>query len=108
MEFIEKLAHALSPAGIAEAQAAMSRATAPARVGMIEGKRYIRKTYNKDKSVASETYVGTFVRKYRMGSGDGMTYHAEFKDDDGKTVSFTEEMWGNVDDVPATYSEIHE
>jgi len=81
---------------------------APARVGMVAGKKYIRTTYNKDKSVASTTYVGTFIRNYRMGSGDGMTYHAEFKDDDGKTVSFTEEMWGYIDDVPATYSEIHE
>ena len=108
MQFIEKLEHALSPAGIAEMQAAMSRATAPARVGMVVGKRYIRYTYNKDKSIASATYVGTFIRNYRMGSGDGMTYHVEFKDDEGKIHVFGEEMWGYVDDVPATYSETHE
>jgi hypothetical protein len=80
----------------------------PARVGMQVGKKYLRVTYNKDKSIASKTYVGTFIRNYRMGSGDGMTYHAEFKDDEGKIHVFGEEMWGYVDDVPATYSEIPE
>lgn len=108
MQFIEKLAHALSPARIAEMEATMSRSTAPARVGMVVGKRYNRVTYNKDKSVASTTYVGTFIRNYRMGSGDGMTYHAEFKKDDGTTERFGEEMCGNIGDVPATYSQIDE
>ena len=106
MNAIEQYLHRFSVAGMAEWKDSMERATSSARTGMVEGKKYIRKTYNKDKTVASETYVGTFVRKYRMGSGDGMTYHAEFKGDDGNTMSFTEEMWGNIDDVPATYSQV--
>ena len=106
--FIEQLTHALRPTLFEDGEKAMIRATAPARVGMIEGKRYLRITYNKDKSVASTTSVGIFVRKYRMGSGDGMTYHTEFKDDEGKILTFNEEMWGYIDDIPATYSELNE
>lgn len=77
---------------------------APARVGMQVGKKYLRVTYNK--GIESKTYVGTFIRNYRMGSGDGMTYHTEFKDDAGNLVRFDEEMWGNVSDIPATYTQI--
>jgi hypothetical protein len=89
--------------------AAMERATSSARFGMIEGRRYNRTSYvdkNFKPCAATTTYVGTFVRKYRMGSGDGMTYHTEFKSDDGKTVSFVEEYWGNLTDIPATYTQI--
>lgn len=43
-----------------------------------------------------QTYVGTFVRSYRMGSGDGMTIHAEFLCR-GKPIHIDDEMWGNLD-----------
>jgi len=42
------------------------------------------------------TFVGTFVRSYSMGSGDGMTIHAEFLRK-GKPYRVDEEMWGYVD-----------
>ena len=87
----------------------MARATSTARTGMIEGRRYNRTSYvdkNFKPCAATTTYVGTFVRNYRMGSGDGMTYHTEFKDDAGNLVRFDEEMWGNMWDIPATYTQI--
>lgn len=85
----------------------MSRATSTARVGMVPGCRYNRTSYmdkNFKPCAATTTYVGTFVRNYRTGSGDGMTYHTEFKDDAGNLVTFDEEMWGNMSSIPATYA----
>lgn len=41
------------------------------------------------------TFVGTFVRAYRMGSGDGMTVHWEFMNN-GKVIYVDDEMWGSV------------
>jgi len=94
---------------LAALPAAMSRATSTARTGMIEGRRYNR-TSHVDKNfkpcAATTTYVGTFVRNYTMGSRDGMTYHTEFKDDAGNLVTFNEEMWGGLSDIPATYTQI--
>ena len=49
-----------------------------------------------------QTYVGTFVQMYRMGSGDGMTIHAEFLCN-GKTIQVDEEMWGSVDGYELTW-----
>jgi hypothetical protein len=106
MSAIEQILHRFSPAGMAEWKDSMDRATSSSRTGMVAGKRYNRITYNKDKTVASTTYVGTFVRNYTMGSGDGMEYYAEFKKDDGTAVRFGDEMWGNIGDVPATYSQV--
>lgn len=41
------------------------------------------------------TFVGKFVRSYRMGSGDGMTAHWEFMND-GKVTRVDDEMWGSL------------
>lgn len=41
------------------------------------------------------TYVGKFVRSYRMGSGDGMTIHWEFNNN-GTMVKVDDEMWGSI------------
>jgi len=49
-----------------------------------------------------ETYVGRFVRVYRMGSGDGMTVHIEFNND-GRLISIDEEMWGSVSGDELSY-----
>jgi len=42
-----------------------------------------------------ESYVGRFVRAYRMGSGNGMTAHWEFNDN-GKIITVDDQMWGSV------------
>jgi len=48
------------------------------------------------------TYVGRFIKVYRMGSGDGMTVHIEFNDA-GKITRVDEEMWGSVNGSELTY-----
>lgn len=94
---------------LAALPAAMSRATSSARIGMIEGRRYNR-TSHMDASwkpcPPTTTYVGTFVRKYPSGSGDGTLYHTQFKDDAGNLVTFVESMYGRLGDIPATYTQI--
>jgi len=44
---------------------------------------------------SGETYVGQFVKVYRMGSGDGMTVHLEFNNN-GNKLTINEEMWGSA------------
>jgi hypothetical protein len=41
------------------------------------------------------TYVGQFIKSYRMGSGDGMSLHWEFNDN-GKIITIDNEMWGSI------------
>ena len=48
------------------------------------------------------TYMGRFVRAYRMGSGDGMTAHWEF-DDRGQRRTVDDEMWGSVSGTELAY-----
>ena len=43
----------------------------------------------------TQTYVGKFVKTYRMGSGDGMTVHMEF-DNFGTRIIVDEAMWGSL------------
>jgi len=43
-----------------------------------------------------EEYVGRFIRCYRMGSGDGQTFHWEF-DNAGKIIRIADEAYGNID-----------
>jgi hypothetical protein len=45
--------------------------------------------------VTTEEDAGTFVRCYRMGSGDGMTLHWEFIKN-GNTICVDDEMWGSL------------
>lgn len=52
--------------------------------------------------VNTEEDVGTFVRSYRMGSGDGMTVHWEFNKD-GTIKTIEDEMWGSVSGFELTY-----
>lgn len=52
--------------------------------------------------VNTEEDVGTFVRSYRMGSGDGMTVHWEFNKD-GTIKTIEDEMWGSVSGSELTY-----
>ena len=42
-----------------------------------------------------ETYVGKFVRAFRMGSGDGMTSHWEFNNN-GTSVYEVDDTWGSI------------
>ena len=51
---------------------------------------------------AVSTYVGKFIRAYRMGSGDGMTLHLEFNNN-GKIVTVNEEMWGSFNGNELSY-----
>jgi len=58
----------------------------------------VTKCYEKIQKVGGVetiTYVGRFVKAYRMGSGDGMTAHWEF-DDNGKVVTVDDNMWGSI------------
>jgi hypothetical protein len=48
------------------------------------------------------TYVGRFVRAYRMGSGDGMTAHWEF-DNNGAVMTVDDEMWGSISGTELAY-----
>jgi hypothetical protein len=58
-----------------------------------EGIQYIM--FKEVNGVIIEEDVGTFMRSYRMGSGDGMTVHWEFNKD-GKITTINDEMWGSV------------
>ena len=58
----------------------------------------ITKCYEKVQNIngiMENTYVGKFVRAYRMGSGDGMTAHWEFNDE-GKIITINDELWGSI------------
>jgi hypothetical protein len=50
----------------------------------------------------TRVYVGTFVRSYCMGSGDGMTVHIEFNDN-GRITRVDEEMWGSLSGEELSY-----
>jgi len=52
--------------------------------------------------LTTEEDVGTFMRYYRMGSGDGMTVHWEFNNG-GKVTTIIDEMWGSVSGKELTY-----
>ena len=45
--------------------------------------------------VTTEQDVGTFMRSYVMGSGDGMTVHWEFNNG-GKITTTDDAMWGSL------------
>jgi hypothetical protein len=52
------------------------------------------KKYIKVQRGSEAVYVGQFVRSYQMGSGDGTTYHLEFKI--GDTVkAYSDEAYGS-------------
>jgi len=64
-----------------------------------------KKAYYQIKNVNGtlvKTYMGKFVRVYRMGSGDGMTLHLEFNDS-GILNRVDEEMWGSLDGSKLSY-----
>jgi len=63
------------------------------RAMLQEGIQYIM--FKEVNGVIIEEDVGTFMRSYRMGSGDGMTVHWEFNKD-GKITTINDEMWGSV------------
>ena len=50
----------------------------------------------------TQTYLGKFVKTYRMGSGDVMTVHTEF-DNFGTRVVVDEEMWGSLNGSELSY-----
>ena len=52
--------------------------------------------------VTTEEDVGTFVRSYRMGSGDGMTVHWEFNNG-GKITTIDDAMWGSLSGKELTH-----
>jgi len=52
--------------------------------------------------VTTEEDVGTFMRSYRMGSGDGMTVHWEFNNG-GKVTRIDDAMWGSVSGKELTH-----
>jgi len=52
--------------------------------------------------VMTEEDVGTFMRSYRTGSGDGMTVHWEFNNG-GKVTAISDEMWGSIRGKELTY-----
>jgi hypothetical protein len=52
--------------------------------------------------VTTEEDAGTFIRCYRMGSGDGMTVHWEFNNG-GKMTTIDDQMWGSVSGKELTY-----
>ena len=64
------------------------------------GKAYIKIKEVNDK--VTEEDVGTFIRSYRMGSGDGMTVHWEFNKDD-KITTINDAMWGSISGKELTY-----
>ena len=64
-----------------------------------------KKSYYQLKNVNGtlvKTFMGQFVRVYRMGSGDGMTVHLEFNDS-GILNRVDEEMWGSVSGSELSY-----
>jgi hypothetical protein len=70
------------------------------RVNLDTTKSYVRVRSVGGKEV--KEYVGTFVRVYRMGSGDGMTVHIEFNDN-GRITRVDEEMWGSLSGAELSY-----
>ena len=52
--------------------------------------------------VTTEEDVGTFMRSYRMGSGDGMTVYWEFNNG-GKVTRIDDAMWGSVSGKELTH-----
>jgi hypothetical protein len=69
------------------------------------GQLEVGKAYIKIKEVngkVTEEDVGTFMRSYRMGSGDGMTLHWEFNKD-GVIVTIDDAMWGSISGKELTY-----
>lgn len=54
------------------------------------------------KGVTTEEDVGTFMRSYRMGSGDGMTVYWEFNNG-GKVTTIGDQMWGSLSGKELTY-----
>lgn len=52
--------------------------------------------------VTTEEDVGTFMRSYRMGSGDGMTVYWEFNNG-GKVTTIGDQMWGSLSGKELTY-----
>ena len=62
------------------------------------------KFYKQVKSSGAETYLGQFVKAYRMGSGDGMTLHLEFNNN-GAIIKVDEEMWGSVSGAELSWFE---
>ena len=53
-------------------------------------------------NIDSVTYVGQFVRSYRMGSGDGMTLHWDFNNN-GTIITVDDDMWGSIGGQELTY-----
>jgi len=63
------------------------------------------KSYTRIRTVGGKeerTFVGTFVRTYTMGSGDGMTVHLEFNNNGSKTT-IEEDMWGSISGDELSY-----
>lgn len=54
------------------------------------------------KGVTTEEDVGTFMRSYTMGSGDGMTVYWEFNNG-GKVTTIGDQMWGSLSGKELTY-----
>ena len=52
--------------------------------------------------VTTEEDVGTFMRSYRMGSGDGMTVYWEFNNGN-KVTTIGDQMWGSLSGKELTY-----
>jgi len=73
------------------------------RANLIPGTNYIKviQIYG----IIMEEDVGTFVCSYRMGSGDGMTVHWEFKKD-GIVTTIEDQMWGSVSGSDLTYYKV--
>ena len=70
------------------------------RTNLDTNKCYTR--VRKVKGVEERTYVGMFVRSYRMGSGDGMQLYIEFNDS-GRVTTISEDMWGSVSGDELSY-----
>ncbi len=70
------------------------------RTNLDTAKSYVRVRSVGGKEV--KEYVGTFVRVYCMGSGDGMTIHVEFNDN-GRITRVDEEMWGSLSGAELSY-----
>jgi len=62
--------------------------------GNLDASKHYEKI-EKINGVETITYVGQFIKSYRMGSGDGMTLHWEFNND-GKVIIIDNEMWGSI------------
>ena len=71
--------------------------TLNARVSRIDlnPKKCYAKVQTTSGGMNEESYVGRFVRAYRMGSGNGMTAHWEFNNN-GKIITVDDQMWGSI------------